>query len=106
MPFEPSERMSNHLYLETGNASVYHRRSVTEVYGTKTKHVVERLRQELAEKDFKVKVSLLMNILSLIRMFCFYRDCARRNSVCYSSASQKFQIYLKSCKGKARSTER
>ena len=56
VPFEPSaERRSNHLYLETGLTGAHHRRSITEVYGTKTKHIVERLRQDLLEKDLKVK---------------------------------------------------
>ena len=58
-PFEPSANKSCHLFIETD--SQYERlmgqRSVTEVYGTKTKHIVERLRAQLAEKDLKVKVS-------------------------------------------------
>ena len=47
-PFEPSDCLSNHLMHDCtggGYASAdNHRRSVTEVYGTKTKHIVESLR--------------------------------------------------------------
>ena len=69
IPFEPSARKSNHLYLETGLGSVYHRRSVTEVYGIESKHIVERLRQELAEKDLKVKVRIFLTICLTIHVF-------------------------------------
>ena len=46
-----------HDYTPGYASAANHRRSATEVYGTKTKHIVESLRQELAEKDLKVKVS-------------------------------------------------
>ena len=61
VPFEPSDNwQSNNFFVESESQydRFFGRRSITEVYGTKSKTQVERLRNELADKDLKVKVSL------------------------------------------------
>ena len=93
-PFSPSERLSNHLFVDNDSEMIQlnQRRTITEVYGTKAKHIVERLRTELGEKDLKVKVSfscyliqqrqqsgvfLLLNIAEIANCSFFYLSIQR-----------------------------